>query len=169
MVSDKTTKRWSAIISRAALFSLIWWILADGAASSWLIGLPAVLLAVAASVAVLPPKAFVWYEFLRFMPFFLLRSLLGGVDVAWRAFNPAMPISPDLIKYPTRLPQGLPQVFMANTISLLPGTLSAAFDQNVLRVHVLDIESDFLSELEDLERRVALVFAIPLDFSGGGK
>ena len=89
--------------------------------------------------------------------------------MAWRAFHPAKPIAPDLIDYLIRLPPGLPQVFMANTISLLPGTLSATLDRGVLKVHVLDSRSDFLSELETVEQRVARMFGIHLGPSGGGK
>ena len=169
MTSVKVSNSWSTIISRGGLFSLIWWVLTNGAATSWWIGVPAVLLAVAASAALLPPGPFVWYEFLRFVPFFLMRSLLGGVDVAWRAFHPAKPIAPDLIEYLIRLPPGLPQVFMANTISLLPGTLSATLDRGVLKVHVLDSRSDFLAELETVEQRVARMFGIHLGLSGGGR
>ena len=169
MTSVKVRYSWSTVISRGGLFSLIWWVLTDGAAPSWWIGVPAVLLAVAASAALLPPGPFVWYELLRFVPFFVMRSLLGGADVAWRAFHPAMPIAPDLIEYPIRLPPGLPQVFMVNTISLLPGTLSAALDRGILKVHVLDSRSDFLAELETVEQRMARIFGISLALSGGGK
>jgi len=153
---------WSSIVSRSILFLLIWWILTDGAVQSWWIGAPAVLLAVIASIVQLPPMPFVWLELLRFVPSFLLRSLLGGVDVAWRAFHPRMPIAPDLIAYPLRLPSGLPQVFMINTISLLPGTLSAEFNQNLLKVHVLDSQQDFLEEMKMVEQSVARIFGISL-------
>ena len=169
MTSVKERISWSTIVSRGVLFSLIWWVLTDGAAPSWWIGVPAVLLAVAASVALLPPTPFVWYEFLRFVPFFLLRSLLGGADVAWRAFHPDLPIAPDLIEYPLRLPPGLPRVFMANTASLLPGTLSAALDRNVLKVHVLDSRKGVLTELEAVEQSVARMFGTSLKLSGGGE
>ncbi|MBE0509552.1 MAG: Na+/H+ antiporter subunit E [Chromatiales bacterium] len=40
---------------------------------------------------------------LRFIPFFLLQSLLGGIDVARRAFHPRTPLSPTLIRYPLSL------------------------------------------------------------------
>lgn len=168
MISIKARISWSAIVSRGG-FALIWWVLTDGNASSWWIGLPAVLLAVAASSALLPPIPFVWYELLRFVPFFLMRSLLGGVDVAWRAFHPGMPIAPDLMEYRLQLPPGLPQVFMANTVSLLPGTLSAALDRSVLKVHVLDNRSSFQAELEALEQRVAEIFGTSRKISAGGK
>ena len=169
MTSVKETISWSTIVPRGFLFSLLWWFLSDGAATSWWIGGPTVLLAVAASAALLPPAPFVWYEFLRFVPFFLMRSLLGGADVAWRAFHPNMPIAPDLIEYPLRLPPGLPRVFMANTVSLLPGTLSAALDQNILKVHMLDSRKGFLAELEAVEQSVARMFGTSLRHLGGGE
>ena len=157
-----TRTRWSSILSRGSLFSLVWWILADGAASSWWIGVPAVLLAVAASAALLPPAPLLWYGLLRFAPFFLLRSLLGGVDVAWRAFHPRMPIAPELIEYPLRLPPGLPRVFMANTVSLLPGTLSVDLGLECLTVHVLDGRKGLSSEIGAVEQAVARVFGLSL-------
>jgi len=49
---------WSTIVSRGGLFSLIWWVLTDGTVSSWWIGVPAVLLAVSSSIALIPPRAF---------------------------------------------------------------------------------------------------------------
>ena len=160
---------WSTIASRGGVFSLIWWVLTDGVAASWWVGVPVVLLAVIISVALLPPAPFVWYEFLRFVPFFFVRSLIGGVDVAWRALHPAMPIAPDLITYPLRLPPGLPQVFMANTISLLPGILSAEFGANFLKVHVLDVRHNFLSELEAVEKSVAAMFGVSLPVPSEGE
>ncbi len=130
--------------------------------------MPAVLLAVIASNLLIPPTRLSWVEFLRFAPFFFIRSLMGGADVAWRAFHPGLPIAPDLIEYPLRLPSGLPQVFMANTVSLLPGTLSAELDQSVLQVHLLDRRRDFVAELEAVEENVARVFGVSLNVAGGG-
>ena len=149
---------WPSIVARTSLFALIWWVLSDGATASWWIGAPAVLLAVIASVALVPPIPLVWSELLRFVPFFLQRSLLGGTDVAWRAFHPRLPIAPDLIEYPLQLPPGLPQVFMVNTVSLLPGTLSAALEHNVLKVHVLDRQKSIVTELKALEQIVTRMF-----------
>ena len=169
MTSIKIKFSWSTIASRGVLFSLIWWFLTDGAAPSWWIGVPTVLLAVAASTALLPLTSFVWYEVLKFVPFFLMHSLLGGVDVAWRVFHPRLAIAPDFVEYLLRLPPGLPRVFMVNTVSLLPGTLNAALDRNILKIHVLDNRRDVLAELEALEKRVALMFGTSLSLSGGGQ
>ena len=130
---------------------------------SWWIGVPAILLAVLVSSVLLPPIPFVWHELLRFIPFFLARSLLGGVDVAWRAFHPSLPIAPGLIEYPLRLAPGLGRVFMANTINLLPGTLSVALERDVMKVHVLDIRQDAYAELKAVEQSVARMFGMPLN------
>lgn len=169
MTLIKAKISWLTIASRMGLFSLIWWILTNGAGSSWWMGVPAVLLAVAVSIALVPPVPWVWYELLKFVPFFLLRSLIGGADVAWRAFHPGVPIAPDLCTYPMRLPPGLPQVFMVNTVSLLPGTLSVGLDQSVLKVHVLDSRKDFLAELEAVEQSVARIFGASLEVSEEGE
>ncbi len=123
---------------RAVLFALMWWILTDGAIASWWVGAPVVLFATLVSVVLLPPITWSLPGVVRFVPFFLWRSLYGGVDVARRAMHPRLPISPGLFCYQWRLPPGLPRVFMANTVSLLPGTLSVELGADGLQVHVLD-------------------------------
>ncbi len=157
----KAKMPWSVIVSRGLFFAFVWWILTDGVAASWAIGLPAVLLAVAASARYTPIPV-VWSELLRFVPFFLLRSWLAGTDVARRAFQRHISIDPDLIVYPLRLPAGFSRVLMANIVSLLPGTLSAELGQDVLKVHVLDRRKNFLAELDVVEQRVARMLGLPL-------
>jgi len=154
--------KWSGMVFRGGLLALIWWVLSDGAVESWWVGVPAVLLALICSVALIPPWPFNGYAFLRFAPFFLIRSLRGGVDVAWRAFHPDMPIYPDLIEYPLRLPKGIPRVFMVNTVSLLPGTLSAELSDDCLAVHVLDSRGDYLTEIRAVEETAARIFGLTL-------
>ncbi len=58
---------------------------------------------------------------------------------------------------------------MANTVSLLPGTLSADLGEKYLIVHVLDQESAFNSELSLIEEHVAKLFGWSLvaDSNGG--
>ncbi len=147
---------------RTLVFALLWWILTQGAINSWLVGAPVVLLAVLASGWLLPAISWSPSGVVRFIPFFLWRSLYAGVDVARRALHPKLPISPGLFDYRWRLPPGLPRVFMANTVSLLPGTLSAELGKEHLRVHVLDQSGDFISELSLVEERVARLFGVSL-------
>ena len=155
-------KRFTSLVFRTALFALLWWILTEGATNSWLVGAPVVLLAVLASEVLLPGVSWSLPGAVRFVPFFLWHSLHGGVDVARRALHPRLPISPELFDYRWRLPPGLPRVFMANTVSLLPGTLSAELDDAHLRVHVLDETGAFTAELQVVEVHVARLFGLSL-------
>lgn len=152
---------------RAALFALMWWMLTDGATDSWLVGTPVILFATVVSMLLLPPLLWSLTGIVCFVPFFLWRSLYGGVDVARRALHPRLPISPGLFDHRWRLPPGLPRIVMANTVSLLPGTLSLELGANCLQVHVLDKHKDFLSELDKVEQRVAAMFGISLPPSRG--
>lgn len=69
------------------------------------VGATAVASAVIISVTLVPPLGLVGREVMGVVPFFLWHSLNGGVDVAWRAFHPRLPITPELIEYPLRLLQ----------------------------------------------------------------
>lgn len=145
---------------RVLLFVLIWYILTGGAIGSWLVGIPIVILATLVSVALLPPISVSPSGIIRFLPFFIWHSLRGGIDVAKRALHPQMAISPVLFDYRFGLPPGVSRVFMANVVSLLPGTLSAELHQDILRVHVLDEMGAFAEELNLLEKQVAVVFGL---------
>lgn len=153
----------STAISRALLYSVIWWVLTNGAIGSWWIGVPAVAFAVTVSVALVPSTGIVWREVPGFMPFFLWHSLKGGVDVALLAFHPRMPISPELIEYRLQLSDKLSQVTLINLTSLLPGTLSADIEGQVLKVHVLDNRGDYLTGLKELEQRVGRLWGSAVD------
>jgi len=55
------------------------------------------------------------------------------------------------------------------TSLLLPGTLSAEIEGQVLKVHVLDSRGDFLTGLKMLEQRVGRLWGTPLMISPGGE
>lgn len=151
-----------SLLMRGLVLAFIWALLARGAADSWYIGIPAVLLALWVSLQLLPPERFSGLAFFRFIPFFIARSVVGGVDVARRVFDPALPIDPARIEYELSLPPGPARVFMASVVNLLPGTLSIEFDSDVLVLHVLDGRHDCLGELQAVEQRAAAIFAIQL-------
>lgn len=150
-----------------ALFALLWWLLTEGNPSSWWFGAPLVLLVTGVSTFLAPPSRRSLAGWLRFIPFFIGHSLKGGFDVAWRAMHPALPIAPLLVEYRMRLSNEQARVFMANTASLLPGTLGARFEGSNLQIHVLDGTGDFRRELENLESKVAALFSIVLEPSDG--
>ena len=151
-------------ILRAGLFALLWWVLTDGAAASWWFGVPMVALATLVSLVLLPPTSRSWrlWGVVLYAGFFAWYSLRGGIDVALRALSPRLPLDPALITYPLRLRDDAAQVILINTISLLPGTLSAELHENSLRVHVLANEPQVERSLERIEQIVALLFGIEL-------
>ncbi|MDZ7803915.1 Na+/H+ antiporter subunit E [Thiohalophilus sp.] len=150
------------LLSRTAMFAVLWWLLTEGQPGSWGLGVPAVLLATLVSLLLVPRMTISIPALLRFIPFFLRHSLEGGMDVAGRALHSRLPITPVLVDYPLKLPEGLPRVVMINMVSLLPGTLSVEIDNDGLRVHVLDGNSDITVRLGILECRVAELFALAM-------
>ena len=152
-----------SILFRMLFFSLIWIALANGDTASLWIGIPAILFALTISITLIPPTTLVWYELFRFAAYFLTRSLIGGIDVARRAFHPALPIKPDIVEYPVRLPPGFARIVMVNTVNLLPGTLVANLNNKTMKVHILDRQQDFRLELETVEEHVARLFHIPIN------
>lgn len=158
-----------SIVIRGGLFLFIWWILTDGDTSSWWMGLPVVMLTIIVSIILIPPTHLVFIRVIWFLPFFLIYSFNGALDVAWRVFHPRLPINPDLIKYPLNLPPGLAQVLMINLVSLVPGTLTAQLKHNVLTIHVLDIQNDYKTRLIELEQHVTKIFGLSQKNDNGVK
>ena len=135
--------------------------LSGGDAASWLIGLPAILLA-AWSSRKLGAGASLSLSFiglLRFVPFFIWESFRGGVDVAKRILAKRLRIHPGFKHFHTKLPGESERLFFANCISLFPGTLSVRVTSNVIEIHTLDTTVPVELELEKLETAVARLFA----------
>lgn len=150
----------SAVLTRLGLFSLVWLVVAGADPMSWVIGVPAVALATLAALKLATQRADHprTMGIIRFVPFFLAESIRGGIDVASRVMRPSMRISPGVRSYALRLTGPNARVFFLDSISLLPGTLSADMRNGVLYVHALDIHDDIDASLQRLEVRVADLF-----------
>jgi multicomponent Na+:H+ antiporter subunit E len=158
-------KRWRFVLQggiRAALLALFWWVLSNGNPESWVVGGPVVLFATVSSLLLSHGARQHWRltGLLSFVPFFLWRSFCGSIDVARRAMHPKMPLEPAFIDYNLSLPNGAFRLFMANVVSLLPGTLSAELRGDWLKVHVLDANADVFEELQSLESKIGHVFGL---------
>lgn len=152
-------RTWRAAVLAAAL-TLLWGVLANNA--GWGFGAVAVALATVASLLLVPPKPIRWSPIGLglFLAYFFKESLQGGVDVAWRALHPRLPLQPVWIDYRLRLPEVTARVLFVMTISLLPGTLSADWQGDTVTVHALTPEMG--AGLARLEARIAALFALPL-------
>ena len=149
-------------VRRFVVLSLLWWVLTGGRVDAWIIGVPTAALAAVVSMRLAGEHKTRWRPLglLRFVCHFLRWSFLGGVDVAWRAVHPRLPIEPQNIDYPMRLPDGPARVFFMGVVSLLPGTVTADIRGDVLVVHVLDAGQPVRRHLEALEESVGGVFGV---------
>lgn len=149
------------------LMLLVWYALDGADGLAW--GLPFALCAVAVALWLAPPSAHPLR--LRALPgfalYFVLESLRGAADVAWRAMHPRMPLQPALESCALRVPAGAPRTLLVSCVSLLPGTLSAELDAeaNLLRVHVLAGAAE--PGLRVLEARIASLYGLTLAERGG--
>ena len=142
---------------RTMVLGALWVLLTEGSIASWTVGAPFVLGAawVSRSLRFLPPWQISVLGVMRFFGFFVVASFRAGLDVAWRAIKPGrLDLAPAVIDMPTSVPSGAPRTFLLNAISLLPGTLSVAWDGNILLVHALDARTAVADDLRRLESHV---------------
>ncbi len=156
------TSLWLRFTLRLGGCLFLWWVLTGGRPSSWIIGVPTIALAlwVMNSAPQNPALNISFVGLIQFIPYFLLQSVRGGIDVAHRACSISLPLDPRIIDFPLNLPAGRAQIFFLNSVSLLPGTLSADLVGKTLKVHVLDHKVD--PRLHQLEFQVARLFNCPL-------
>ncbi len=148
-------------LKRAALLGLAWLVLAGGqlgALPYLLITVPA---ATALSLILLPPgpRPLRLLRLAALFPGFLVRSVMGGVDVAWRAFHPRLPVKPGWIELETRMQDGPARALYGAETSLLPGTLSAGCDAQGMKIHCLEVTDRTRERLEIEQERLARAFS----------
>jgi multicomponent Na+:H+ antiporter subunit E len=151
-----------SILLRLLAGGLIWIVLTGGSTYNWGFAVLVIAAAVATSLYLMPAGGWCWNlpGLLRFLPFFIIRSVLGGIDVSLRAFNPRMPLQPGIITYRLRIPDGPGRVFFANSVSLQPGSYVAGIERNLMQVHALDTAMPIAENLRDLEERVGALFGL---------
>jgi multicomponent Na+:H+ antiporter subunit E len=157
------------LLVRGLLFVALWLVMAGSDPSSWIIGVPTVAFATWASLRLNPDTTAAGRSgmrllgMLRFAPYFVIQSVRGGLDVAQRVFRPTLRIYPGFQSYRPRLKDPIARVVFLDSISLLPGTLSADMRDGLIRVHALDARGDLQPELARLEAAVAALFGEPLE------
>lgn len=157
------------LIASALFFALVWLVLVGDDPGSWILGGPAVLLAVIVSRALGRggTGSVSLLGALYFGPYFLVQSTVSGLDVLRRTFALKPNINPGLISYKTSLPEEGSRVFLANTISLMPGTLSVDLRGEIIDVHALDMDLPVQEGIRKLEVRISRLFS--LDSAGREK
>ncbi len=129
------------LLIRAGLFLAIWLAVAGAAPVDLAVGAAAAVMAALASLRLLPPAAHrprpgAW---IRLGLRVILQSMTAGFDIARRAFHPALPLRPGMLRHRLRLPPGPARGAFGTLASLVPGTLPVGeVGPDTLVVHCLD-------------------------------
>ena len=154
-----------SFLASTAILAVLWWLIVQGRADAWLVGLPTVALAALASVH-LGGDALTRLSLaglVAFLALFLTDSVRGGVDVARRTLGPGLRIQPGFHKYRLHISHPAARVLLINCIGLLPGTLAADLDGDHAELHLLDTGMNPDPQLLRLEQAVARLFGLTLE------
>lgn len=141
----------AAFALRAAACFVLWLMIAGRDAEGLPLGAATAAFAASASLRLTPPgrsrsRPLV---FVRLFLRFARQSIVAGLDVAWRAFDPRLPLHPGFVVYrldPT--PSGVAQSAFCAFSSLLPGALPTGPDEDgALLVHCLDTRQPVVASL----------------------
>ena len=99
--------------------------------------------------AIFNPRRIFW--FLYYIPFFVWQVFMSNLDVAYRVLHRDMPIRPGIVKVKTTMKSDLGLTFLANSITLTPGTLTVDIIGSDLYIHWIYIHTD------DPERQTEMI------------
>ena len=80
--------------------------------------------------------------FLEYLLVFLWECLKANIDVAYRVSHPGVPVHPGIVKVKTELKSDLGLTFLANSITLTPGTMTVDIDKDngFLYIHWIEVK-----------------------------
>lgn len=99
-----------------------------------------------------------WPRFLGYLPWLLGQVVMANLQIAYVILHPRLPISPTVVRFPTRLKGDLAQSTFGNSITLTPGTITLDVAGEEFTVHALTREAARELLSREMERRVARAF-----------
>lgn len=114
-----------------------------------LAGLLVSLLAASTIGDMFAEKANKWFDlhryawFLYYIVVFTWECIKANLDVAYRVLHPRLPINPGIVKVKTILKSETGLTFLANFITLTPGTFSVDIDKEkgFIYIHWIDVKT----------------------------
>jgi multicomponent Na+:H+ antiporter subunit E len=140
----------SGALGRGIGFLVLWVVLMrSAAAKDFAVGVGAAVLATWVSHRVFPPGALRvrWTPLPGVSLRFLWQSVRAGIDVARRAFSPALPLDLGFISYRVGFPPGPARNIFTALTSLLPGTVPVGEQDGAIVYHCLDVHQPVVEEL----------------------
>lgn len=80
-----------------------------------------------------------WFWAFVYIPIFTWEMAKANFDVAYRVIHPKMPITPGIVKVKTKLKTEMGKVFLANSITLTPGTFTVDLKDEFLYIHWINV------------------------------
>lgn len=99
-----------------------------------------------------------WPRFVAYLPWLIGQIVIANLQVASVVLHPRLPITPVVVRFPTRLRGDLAQTTLGNSITLTPGTITLDVDGEEFVVHALTREAAREVLSRKMERRVARAF-----------
>jgi len=127
-------------------FSLDWQHVTVGAFVSLLVALSMGDMFTDKAHAWIDPRRYAWFAW--YMIVFTWECIKCNVDVACRVIGPRLAINPGIVKVKTVLRTETALTFLANSITLTPGTFSVDIDKHngYLYIHWIDVKTQDVEE-----------------------
>jgi multicomponent Na+:H+ antiporter subunit E len=86
---------------------------------------------------------YLWFGY--YVLIFLWECLKANIDVAYRVLHPDLPIRPGTIRVKTSLKTDTGLTFLANSITLTPGTTTVDIDKEkgIIYVHLINVNDNY--------------------------
>lgn len=89
---------------------------------------------------------YLWFCY--YIPLFIWECFKANIDVALRVLDPRLPINPGIVKVKTTLKSDTGLTFLANSITLTPGTFCVDIDpeEGALYIHWIDVKTQDITQ-----------------------
>lgn len=84
-------------------------------------------------------QRYVWALIYGFI--FLWECIKANIDVMYRVIHPKMPVKPGIVKVKSSLKTDIGKVFLANSITMTPGTITVDIIDDYFYVHWIFVHS----------------------------
>lgn len=93
---------------------------------------------------------YLWFGY--YVVLFLWECVRANIDVARRVLNPRLPINPGIVKIKTSLKSETGLTFLANSITLTPGTFCVDInpEEGMLYIHWIDVQTQDIEKASEL-------------------
>ncbi|MFO7639163.1 MAG: Na+/H+ antiporter subunit E [bacterium] len=87
-----------------------------------------------------------WFWLLVYIPVFGVHVIRANIDVALRVLSPGLQLKPGIVKIRTTLKSDIARTFLANSITLTPGTMTVDIKDDLLYIHWIEVKTEDCEE-----------------------